>query len=78
MASRHDSRKLTGNIKYSSIRDTCSGSILAREDGASVNRLTLRVDIRIALVESLGRGEPLESRGSGRGGEEDEEGGVIG
>jgi len=46
--------------------------ILARKNGARVNRVALGVDKRVSFVESLGRREPLEGRRGRGGGVKDE------
>lgn len=66
----HDGRQLVGDIELGIVSNTCGGGVLARENGPGVNCLALGVHERQSLVESLGRGEPLERRAGGRGGKE--------
>uniref|UniRef100_A0A6N2M041 Uncharacterized protein n=1 Tax=Salix viminalis TaxID=40686 RepID=A0A6N2M041_SALVM len=67
MPGRHNSRKLPRKIQLCRVANTSGRRILARKNGARVNRLALGVDKRVNFLESLGRREPLEGR-RGRGG----------
>lgn len=78
MAGGHHRRELTRDVDPRGVADPRSGSVLAGEDRASVDRLTLSVDEREGLVESLRRVQPLQSRGRGSDGVHHEDRRVVG
>lgn len=77
MTRRHHGRELARDIEAGSVLHARRRGVLAGEDGARVDRLALSVDERVGLVEGLRWREPLESRGRRRGGEDDEDRGVV-
>lgn len=67
MAGGHHRRELARDVDPRGVTDPRGGGVLAREDGAGVDRLALGEDEREGLVERLRRVQPLQSRRRGGG-----------